>query len=97
MLSLVILKYGVYVAQIFWGLWLLPLGYLSYKSIIIPKVLGIILFLGGIVYVVGSLIFFMIPDGLRAFEYFYYIPTIAEFSFSFWLLIKGVKEINTTS
>jgi hypothetical protein len=97
MLSLVILKYGLYVAQIFWGLWLLPLGCLVYKSIFIPKSLGIVLFLGGVVYVIGSLIFFILPDGLQTFEYFYSIPTIAEFSFSFWLMIKGVKEIKTTS
>lgn len=96
MLSLVILKYGVYVAQIFWGLWLLPLGYLVFKSSIIPKSLGVVLFAGGLTYVIGSLIFFILPDGLQVFEYFYSIPTIAEFSFCFWLLIKGVKEVKTS-
>ncbi len=32
-------KYGIFIAQIFWGLWLFPLGLLVFKSGFIPKVL----------------------------------------------------------
>jgi len=31
------------VTQIFFGLWLVPLGYLAYRSGMFPKVLGIVL------------------------------------------------------
>ncbi|HXC77807.1 MAG TPA: DUF4386 domain-containing protein [Candidatus Acidoferrum sp.] len=35
--------YGLLVAQIFFGLWLAPLGYLAYRSGWFPKALGIVL------------------------------------------------------
>lgn len=32
---------GIFVAQVFWGLWLLPLGFLVFRSGYLPKLLGI--------------------------------------------------------
>ena len=40
MLSLDSYSSGNQVASIFWGLWLLPFGYLIFKSGFLPKVLG---------------------------------------------------------
>ncbi|MBC7000716.1 DUF4386 domain-containing protein [Cytophaga sp. FL35] len=37
---------GLEVLQLFWGLWLLPFGYLVYKSGFLPKVLGVLLMAG---------------------------------------------------
>src|SRR5258705_6805575 len=34
-------NYGNLIAMIFWGLWLLPFGYLVFKSGFLPKVLGV--------------------------------------------------------
>lgn len=42
-------------AMVFWGLWLLPLGALILKSAQLPRVLGILLLLGGTGYVVAVL------------------------------------------
>ncbi|MCD4844290.1 MAG: DUF4386 domain-containing protein [Methanosarcinales archaeon] len=42
MLFLNLHKYGYFIAQIFFGLWLLPLGYLIFKSGYFPKILGIL-------------------------------------------------------
>ena len=40
--------YGILIAQIFFGLWLVPLGYLAYKSSgMFPKWLGVLLIVGG--------------------------------------------------
>lgn len=91
MLSLEILNYGVINIQIFWGLWLLPLGYLIYKSNFISKIFGILLFAGGLVYVAGSVLAYLLPSFIDTFKVLYVIPTVAEFAFIFWLLIKGVK------
>ena len=38
--------YGYLIAQIFFGLWLVPLGYLAYKSGWFPKALGVLLVVG---------------------------------------------------
>jgi hypothetical protein len=47
--------WGFLIAQIFFGLWLLPLGYLVYKSGMFPKALGVTLIVGGVCYLVDVL------------------------------------------
>ena len=37
---------GLLVAKVFWGLWLLPLGWLVFRSRAVPRVLGVLLALG---------------------------------------------------
>src|SRR5258706_7909850 len=40
-------SYGISLAFIFSGLWLFPLGYLVFKSGFLPKILGVLLIIGG--------------------------------------------------
>ncbi len=55
--------YGILIAQIFFGLWLVPLGYLAYRSSgMFPKWLGVLLILGGVCYLVDLLAAFLVPD-----------------------------------
>ncbi len=42
LLLLDIQHYGTLSAQVFFGLWLAPLGYLAYKSGLFPKALGVL-------------------------------------------------------
>jgi len=84
-------KHGILIAQLFWGLWLLPLGYLAFRSEFIPQIFGILLMAACIGYVVGSFITFLFPNYEAMFKWVYIEPAIAEISFAFWLLIKGVN------
>ena len=53
--------YGILNAQIFYGLWLVPLGYLAYKSAgWFPKWLGVLLVVGGVCYLVDMLALFLV-------------------------------------
>ena len=54
--------YGFLIAQIFFGLWLVPLGYLAYKSGMFPKALGVVLIVAGVSYLVDMLAAFLVPD-----------------------------------
>ena len=55
--------YGILIAQIFFGLWLVPLGYLAYKSAgWFPKWFGVLLIVGGVCYLVDLLAAFLVPD-----------------------------------
>lgn len=45
LLFLDIYAHGVFIAEIFWGLWLFPLGILIYRSGFIPKIFGILFML----------------------------------------------------
>src|SRR5919201_1926261 len=54
--------YGTLIAQVFFGLWLAPLGYLAYKSEWFPKWLGVVLSLAAVCYLVDLLAAFLAPD-----------------------------------
>ena len=89
-------KSGFTIAQIFYGTWLLPLGFLVYKSGFLPKWLGILL----IADFFGVMIWFFQYFLLPGYDIITYpglaIGFIAEFSLSLWLIIKGAKEQKPT-
>jgi hypothetical protein len=82
---------GIVIAQVPYGVWLFPLGYLVIKSKILPKVLGMLLIADGIcqfVYVCQRLI---LPDLVVIAYPCLMISFIAEVSLALWLSIKAVK------
>lgn len=82
---------GLVVAEIFWGLWLLPLALLVYKSRFLPRFLGVWLALAGFAWVILSLTSTLLPQ-YQDKVYTYSQPAIfGEIVFMFWLLIKGAK------
>lgn len=85
--------YGLLVAQIFFGLWLAPLGYLAYRSGWFPKTLGIVLIAACVSYLIDLLVAFLVPDFAKTVHGFLSIlPAIAEPAMVLWLLIVGVKS-----
>lgn len=83
---------GYAIAQIFFGLWLLPLGYLVYQSGFLPKALGVILMVGTFSYLAELAVGFAIPGIGDTTALLIATPAaLAELSFLLWLLIKGVK------
>jgi hypothetical protein len=86
--------YGFLIAQIFFGLWLAPLGYLAYQSAMFPKALGVALIVGAGCYLVGMLAVFLIPDFGERINVFITIPcTIAEVWMLGYLLVFGVRSV----
>ena len=79
---------GLNIAQIFWGLWLLPMGYLIYKSGFLPKFLGILLIIACLGYLVDSFAAFLLPS-LNVNVIFF--TGWGELAILLWLLIKGVN------
>lgn len=95
LLLLEIHHYGFLIAQIFFGLWLVPLGYLAYKSAgMFPRWLGVLLIIAGGCYLVGLLAVFLAPDSGEKINTFVTIPcSIAEVATVLYLLIVGVKTV----
>lgn len=93
-LSINVYKTGWVTAQLFFGTWLFPLGYLVYKSKSLPRFLGVLLMLDGI----GVLIWFLQALLLPAYRVITYpglaVSFIAELGLALWLLVKGVKVID---
>jgi hypothetical protein len=85
-------KNGYWIAQIFFGAWLFPLGYLVYKSGFLPKILGIVMMIHCVGWLMTTLQFFLFP-GFTAITYVTYpLGFISEFGLTLWLLIMGAKE-----
>ena len=82
-------EFGSYIAVIFWGLWLFPLGYLLLKAdSLLPKIIGVTLIIAGTGYVFDSFVFFLAPHFLiPVMSYTYFGETL----FGFWLLIRGAN------
>jgi len=84
-------KYGYFVAQIFFGLWLLPVGYAGLKSGYLPKVLSILVIAACFGHLIQFFQIFLLP-GYEAITYpGLAIATVGEFSLCLWLLIKGAR------
>ena len=92
MSSLNLYTSGFAIAQIFFSAWLLPLGYLVYKSRFLPKWLGLLLILDFFGNMSWFLQVFLLPD----YKILAYpgnaISFIAEIALTAWLLIMAVKE-----
>lgn len=83
---------GFWICQIFFGAWLFPLGYLTYRSGILPRALGMVLMVHCAVWLTTCLQFFLFP-GLKAITYVSYpLGFIAEFGLTLWLLVVGLKK-----
>ena len=78
-------------AQLFYGAWLFPLGYLVFKSGFLPKILGIVLMVHCFTWSSTFFQSFLFP-GFTAITYVSYpLGFIAEFGLTLWLLIMGAK------
>ena len=82
---------GLAVAELFWGLWLFPLGLLVFRSRFLPRFLGVWLCLAGSAWVILSLVSVVLPQ-YQSEVYTYTQPAVfGEIVFMLWLLIKGAK------
>jgi hypothetical protein len=90
-LSINAYKTGFVTAQLFFGTWLFPLGYLVYRSRFLPRFLGILLMLDGVGIVMWFLQALLAPDYAAITYPGLAVSFIAEVGLGLWLLVKGVK------
>jgi|BogFormECP03_OM2_1039629.scaffolds.fasta_scaffold06616_2 hypothetical protein len=92
MLFLDMHRYGIILAQIFWGLWLFPLGILIFKSRYLPRVIGILLVAACCAYVASSLTYLLMPIyGDRVSNVAMFFGGLGELPLMLWLIMKGAK------
>lgn len=94
MLFLDMRQYGIAVAHVFWGLWLLPLGLLVFRSGFLPPPLGVLLLIGGAGHAMDAGAQLLVPDvaAITRFTFaFAMVAALGELLFALWLLIKGVN------
>jgi len=86
---------GTPVVVIFWGLWLIPLGFLVFRSGFLPRLLGVWLLLNGLAYVVLSLIGLLAPQAAEASTRLAAPMLLGEPAFALWLLAVGARGGST--
>ncbi len=96
-LSISVYKTGFVMAQLFFGAWLFPLGYLVYKSEFLPRVLGALLLLDGVAVIVWFVQALILPDYPAIHVPGLVVSVLAEVGLALWLLVKGVTIVDTGS
>jgi hypothetical protein len=92
MLSLNSFRYGFHFGLVFFGIYLMLLGYLVWRSNYIPWILGLLLVISGLGYFASALQPYLFPNVNIDFAVYTFY---GELIFMFWLLIRGwrIKEI----
>ena len=76
----------------FWGLWLLPLGVLVFRSGFLPRFLGVWLFINGLAYIVISSTSLFSPHHLDLVSTATTPMLAGEVALVLWLLIVGARD-----
>ena len=82
------------VGSVFFGLWLIPMGYLVLKSGTMPRLLGWVLVTGGFCYVLGAYVGFLFPDSGGVEDALAFPATVGELWIIGFLLIRGMRLPN---
>ncbi|WP_426702729.1 DUF4386 domain-containing protein [Rhodanobacter sp. Col0626] len=92
-LSLKSYGHDIFVASLFWGLWLFPFGYLVARCGMLPRILGVLLMLGGASYMVDIFGELLLPGYAdTAFSDYVHLPAaVGEIGTCLWLLVMGVR------
>ncbi len=80
------------VGGIFFGLWLIPMGWLARQSGWMPNLLGWILMIGGLGYVANALLTYLIPNPGPAVELLTMPATIGELWMVGYLCLRGIRR-----
>ena len=78
-------------AEVLWGLWLLPLAILTFRSRFLPRFLGVWLAINCFAYVLLSLTGELLPQYYDKVFTYGQPAFFAEVAFMLWLVIKGAK------
>jgi len=90
-LSFDVYKLSFVTAQLFFGTWLFPLGYLVYRSDILPRFLGVLLILDGFAVLLWFFQAILLPDYPAISYPGLALSFIAEVGLGLWLLLRGIE------
>jgi hypothetical protein len=83
---------GILIAQVFWGLWLIPWSLAALRSAIMPRWLGVALMAAGVGYMLNSAVQILAPQLAPALSPILLALGIGEIASLVWLLGWGARE-----
>lgn len=93
--SLELYQHGFSLALVFFGIHLLLLAVLLFRSARFPKVFGVLIALAGLAYLTDSLSLFLFPAFNAAVAPFLALPASFELVLAMWLVVRGVRDSQT--
>lgn len=91
MLFLRVHDHGFLVNEIFAGLWLFPFGVLVFRSLFVPRILGVALVVNGVAYLAISLTGLLEPNDVDRVSKIASPALLGEGAIILWLMIKGAR------
>jgi nitrate reductase NapE component len=85
-------NHGFMIAQVFFGTWLFPLGYLVYRSRFLPRFIGILLLLDGFAVLFWFSQYFLLPSYSVISYPALAVSFVAEFGLALWLVVRAVAD-----
>jgi Domain of unknown function (DUF4386) len=80
------------ISMVFWGLHIILIGCLIFRSAFLPRILGALLAIGGLGYLTNSFADFLAPTFGDALGLYIVVPgAVAELLLILWLLVIGVN------
>ncbi|HKO57243.1 MAG TPA: DUF4386 domain-containing protein [Thermoanaerobaculia bacterium] len=83
---------GYNISGVFFGVYCVLIGYLAFRSGFLPRVIGVLMAIGGVSYLIGSFTSFLAPKLAARLPDVTVIGGIGELALTLWLLVMGVKE-----
>lgn len=90
--SLKMYAQGFDLSMVFFGLYMLLVGFLVAGSRFMPRIIGILTMMTGAAYLSHSLLFFIAPQIAARFAAYVYLFGMGELTFVLWILIAGVNN-----
>ncbi|HKS96571.1 MAG TPA: DUF4386 domain-containing protein, partial [Terriglobia bacterium] len=82
---------GSNISMVLLGCYNLLIGYLIFRSIFLPRILGVLLAISGLCYLMNSFANFLSPAFAARLLPWILIPGVAELLLALWLVVRGVN------
>ena len=88
---------GIQIAAVFWGLWLIPMARLIFRSRFIPAFIGVPVLGAGLAYLYNAFTTLVVPFDSPTMDTLTVVLQAGELAIVLWLLIVGARSLNTVS
>jgi hypothetical protein len=84
-------EHGYVIGEIFAGLWLFPFGILVFRSVFLPRLIGVVLMINGCAYVTIAFTGLLAPNFVDRVTRVVSPALLGEGAIMLWLMIKGAR------
>jgi hypothetical protein len=84
---------GYSISGVFFGTYCVLIGYLAFRSGFLPRIVGVLMAIGGVSYLTNTFALFIAPALAARLPDVTLLGGIAELSLTLWLIVMGVNAL----